>query len=67
VCYILDAGSSFTEDQWALVENGTAVVKDYMVIGRIEDERQSSVSRCTFSEASLAADSVQKALKDPIS
>lgn len=65
VCYILDAGDSCTEDQWALVENGTAVVKDYIVVGRKEEERQGSVSESVLSDASLSQERVQQALNDP--
>lgn len=67
VCYILDAGSRCTEDQWALVENGTAVVKDYVVVGREEEERQSPVPEPVFSKASLSSqERVQQALNGPI-
>ena len=65
VCYILDAGDRCTEDQWALVENGTAVVKEYVVVGREEEERHVSVSESVFSDASLSQERVQQALNNP--
>lgn len=64
-CYVLDAGSRCTDDQWALVENGTAVVKDFLVVGNVQEETQSSVSNSEYSEAFWSHESAQKVLSDP--
>lgn len=74
VCYILDANSRCTENQWNLVNNGTAIVKNYVVVGIVEEEededeeaRQSSVLDLVLSKVSLLQSSVQKVLNGRVS
>ena len=35
-CYILDPGATCVEGEWEAVKNGTAVVRDWVVVGREE-------------------------------